>query len=91
MVFVYDLKKSESNKAKHGIDFLEGQSLWEDSDALYDIPDTYRNGEQYWLIVGVTLERIWTGIYTRRERTTRIVSIRPARDYERVEYENLKN
>ena len=91
MFFVYDLKKSESNKTKHGIDFLEGQALWKDPDALYDIPDTFRNGEQYWLIVGATLGLLWAGIYTKRGRTTRIISIRRARDYERVEYENLKN
>jgi uncharacterized DUF497 family protein len=28
MIFEYDPKKSEANKAKHGIDFEEAKALW---------------------------------------------------------------
>jgi hypothetical protein len=28
VVFEFDPRKSESNKAKHGIDFIEAQTLW---------------------------------------------------------------
>ena len=28
MIFEYDPKKSEANKAKHGIDFEETKALW---------------------------------------------------------------
>ncbi|RKY52702.1 MAG: BrnT family toxin, partial [Candidatus Neomarinimicrobiota bacterium] len=30
MKFEYDIDKSRINKEKHGIDFIEAQSLWED-------------------------------------------------------------
>ncbi len=34
MKFVFDTRKSESNKRKHGIDFVEAQALWEDPDRI---------------------------------------------------------
>jgi len=34
MEFEFDPKKSESNKRKHGIDFIEGQMLWDDPERL---------------------------------------------------------
>jgi hypothetical protein len=30
--FEYDEKKSQINKAKHNIDFVEAQKLWQDED-----------------------------------------------------------
>jgi len=37
MEFEFDPKKSESNKQKHGIDFYDAQTLWDDPD-LIEIP-----------------------------------------------------
>jgi len=37
MGFEFDDNKSQSNKAKHGIDFIEAQVIWEDEDRL-EIP-----------------------------------------------------
>ncbi len=37
MEFEFDPIKSNNNKKKHGIDFHEAQSLWEDPD-LVEIP-----------------------------------------------------
>ncbi len=34
MDFEYDIKKSQANKLKHGIDFNEARALWEDSERL---------------------------------------------------------
>ena len=34
MKFEYDENKSQINKQKHGIDFLEAQNLWQDEYAL---------------------------------------------------------
>jgi len=35
--FEYDPRKSEANRDKHGIDFVEAQLLWQDPDLL-EIP-----------------------------------------------------
>jgi len=37
MEFEFDLRKSATNKRKHGIDFVEAQQLWDDPDLL-EIP-----------------------------------------------------
>jgi uncharacterized DUF497 family protein len=37
MDFEFDTNKSQSNKAKHGIDFEAAQALWDDPD-LIEIP-----------------------------------------------------
>ncbi|MBM4045702.1 MAG: hypothetical protein FJ279_11350 [Planctomycetes bacterium] len=41
MEFEFDPKKSESNKQKHGIDFLEAQALWQDTDRIEVPARTY--------------------------------------------------
>ena len=37
IIFEFDEEKSKINSAKHGIDFIEAQKLWEDQDLL-EIP-----------------------------------------------------
>jgi len=37
LIFEFDLHKSESNKRKRGLDFVEAQALWDDPD-LIEIP-----------------------------------------------------
>ena len=37
MEYEFDEQKSKANKVKHGIDFVEAQTLWEDIDLL-EIP-----------------------------------------------------
>jgi len=32
MKFEFDINKSNQNKEKHGIDFIEAQALWEEVD-----------------------------------------------------------
>ncbi len=34
MKFEYDENKSQVNKEKHGIDFVDAQNLWQDENAL---------------------------------------------------------
>jgi len=34
MNFEFDINKSKSNKIKHGIDFVEAQEIWEDSNLI---------------------------------------------------------
>lgn len=51
MQFEFDSKKSESNKAKHGIDFYESQALWDDPD-LIEIP-LKASDEPRFLVIGM--------------------------------------
>ena len=46
MKFEYDIKKSLSNKQKHGIDFEEAKLLWND-DKMVEIKTSYEDEERF--------------------------------------------
>lgn len=50
MQFEFDQQKSELNKKKHSIDFVEAQARWDDLD-LIEIPVKV-SGESRFLVVG---------------------------------------
>ncbi|GAA0290041.1 BrnT family toxin [Rhodovulum tesquicola] len=77
MIFEYDPAKSAANLAKHGIDFDDAQALWLD-DALIAAPARSED-EPRWLAVGRIGGRHWTAVYTLRNGTVRIISVRRAR------------
>lgn len=86
MKFEFDPKKSDTNKAKHGIDFIEAQELWNDIDYL-EIP-AQTTDESRFLVIGKIGERHWTGIITYRNETIRIILMRRARNEEIELYES---
>ena len=80
--FEFDAVESESNLAKHGIDFFPAQLLWEDDDRL-EIPA--RTGdEQRWFVIGRIDGRPWAAVVTKRRRAVRLISVRRARTSEEV-------
>lgn len=85
-VFEFDDLKSQKNKEKHGIDFIEAQSLWDDTD-LIEIPARTED-EPRFLVIGTTREKHWSGIITYREKIIRIISVRRARTEEIEIYES---
>ena len=82
--FEFDRAKSETNKAKHGIDFAEAQRLWDDSDHL-EIP-ARSTGESRWVVIGQIDGRTWSAIVTKRRGFIRIISVRRARQAEEALY-----
>jgi uncharacterized DUF497 family protein len=85
MEFDFDPAKSNSNKEKHGIDFLEAQILWNDPDFI-EIPVTTTD-ESRFLIVGRISEKHWSAIITYRSEKVRIISVRRSRKEEVEIYE----
>lgn len=85
MAFEFDPRKSAANLAKHGIDFVEAQRLWEDPDLL-EIPARTED-EPRWLIVGRIRTRHWSAVVTSRGDVIRIISVRRSRDEEVALYE----
>ena len=77
MEFEFDPEKSEANKKKHGIDFVEAQLLWEDPDLL-EIPAKTIDEERF-VVIGMIGKNHWSGIITYRGRKTRIISVRRSR------------
>ena len=86
MNFEFDPKKSDTNKDKHGIDFVEAQELWNDPDLL-EIP-AITTDEPRFLVIGKIYEKHWTGIITYRTDNIRIISVRRARNEEIELYES---
>lgn len=87
MKFEFDADKSASNKHKHGIDFDEARSLWQDPDLL-EIPAKRVQGENRSLIVGKIEGKYWSAIITYRNNSTRIISVRRSREKEIQYYES---
>jgi len=86
MKFEFDAKKSDSNKIKHGIDFYEAQSLWDDTDFI-EIPSK-DSDEPRCLIIGKISDKHWSAVVTYRENKIRIISVRRSRKKEIAIYES---
>jgi len=86
MEFEFDPAKSEANKKKHGIDFIDAQALWDDPD-LVEIP-AKTSGEKRFLVVAKILGKHWSAIVTWRRERIRIVSVRRSRQEEVEIYES---
>ena len=85
MEFEFDSKKSELNKAKHGIDFIEAQALWSDPE-LIEIP-AKTSDEPRFMVVGRIGQKHWSGIIAYRMERIRIISVRRSRREEVDLYE----
>jgi len=85
MEFEFDSNKSKLNKDKHGIDFLEGQLLWDDPDYI-EIPAKTMD-EQRSLIIGKIQDKHYSAIITYRKEKIRIISIRRSQHKEVEIYE----
>ncbi|HHP7232738.1 MAG TPA: BrnT family toxin [Xenococcaceae cyanobacterium] len=88
MEFEFDENKSRSNKAKHGIDFVEAQSLWGDDDRL-EIPARTID-EPRTIIIGKISSKIWAAVITYRSETIRTISVQRARKSEVALYEGTR-
>lgn len=86
MKFEFDPAKSASNKAKHGVDFVEAQALWKDEDLLA-LPLRCED-ERRIAYIGRMYGKHWAAIATCRGKVIRIISVRRARDNEVTWYES---
>ena len=84
MDFKFDPAKSASNQSKHGIDFVEAQSLWLDPDRL-EIRARSRD-ERRTQVIGRIGKHVWSAFITVRDERVRIISVRRARDEEAERY-----
>ena len=84
--FEFDPAKSESNRTKHGIDFVEAQSLWNDP-MLLEIPAKTEDEPRY-LVIGLIDGKYWSAVMTYQEANVRLISVRRARTEEVALYES---
>ena len=86
MEFEFDNHKSKENKKRHGIDFVEAQMLWDDSDRI-EVPARTID-EPRFLVIAKIADKYWSGIITYRGEKIRIISVRRSRKEEVEIYES---
>ena len=84
--FEFDAAKSRSNGTKHGIAFIEAQSLWSDP-MLLEIP-AKTDDEPRHLVIGLMDGKHWSAVVTYRGANIRLISVRRARTEEVALYES---
>jgi uncharacterized protein len=84
--FEFDPFKSATNLQKHGIDFVQGQELWQDPMRV-EVPARTID-EPRWLVIGQIDGKHWSAVVTYREQRARIISIRRSRTEEVTIYES---
>ncbi len=86
MKFEYDEKKSQINKEKHEIDFVEDQNLWQNENALI-IPANIIDDEVRYALISIFKDKCYVAIFTLRNEIYRIISVRRCRKNEEQNYE----
>ena len=89
MKFEYDEAKSIKNKQKHGIDFEEAKSLWEDKSALI-VPANIVDNEVRYALISKFLKKCYIAIFTLINEKYRIISVRRCRKKEEKNYDEAK-
>ena len=84
--FEFDAAKSDANRTKHGIDFVQAQALWNDP-MLLEIPAKTEDEPRY-LVIGVMNGKHWSAVITYRGAHIRWISVRRARTEEVALYES---
>ena len=85
MKFEFDRRKSQTNKEKDGIDFVEAQALWQDPDRI-EIPAVTID-EPRFIVIGKISDAHWSTIITYKGEKVRIISVRRSRKEEIEIYE----
>jgi hypothetical protein len=80
VLFHFDPAKSEANRAKHGIDFVEAQQLWKYRAVIVR---SDRGNERPFARIARHIDgKLYTAIFTMRGQAIRIISVRRARQKE---------
>lgn len=89
MTFTWDPAKAEANLRKHGVDFREAATVFNDSWSVAFPDEDHSWGERRYVIIGASaLGRLLVVAYTKVNVTTiRIISARAATSHERKFYE----
>lgn len=89
MEFEWDDDKATSNEQKHGVSFLEAQSVFADPLALTGYDPDHSDEEDRYITMGTSLEgRLLVISHTDRDNRVRIISAREASRRERKDYED---
>jgi len=89
MNFEWDDEKNHINMSKHGIDFDTAKALWDDPNRVeIHIPYPIENRN---ILIGKIGKKLWVSIFTMRDNSIRIISVRRARKKETKLYDQKEN
>ena len=86
MSFEWDHRKAGSNLRKHGVDFADAVTVFDDPMAL-TMPDPKTREQRFITLAADATGRILVVVYTWRKDCIRLISARPATPRERKRYE----
>ena len=84
--FEFDAAKSQANLAKHGIDFIQAQRIWDDPDFVE--VNAKSVDEPRALVIGRVDRKYWSAVITYRDGNIRLISARRSRQTEVALYES---
>ena len=92
MKFEWDENKNRKNIDKHGIDFNDAITIFDDIDRIESIDDRNDYGEERLQVIGYAKPGVLVVIYTWRHSETkrRLISARTASKNERALYNRMK-
>ena len=87
MDFEFDPIKSKTNQEKHGINFVDAQTLWNDPELL-EIPARTTDEPRYLVIAQIHGKHL-SAVITHRGQAIRLISVRRSRLEEVQLYEKF--
>lgn len=88
-LFEWDSAKADANSEKHGVDFTEAATVFDDDLAYVGLDEAHSVGEFRFFILGISDQgRLLVVAYTFRDEVVRIINARPATNNERKQYES---
>jgi uncharacterized protein len=87
MKFEWDEAKRQSNRAKHHVDFINAQELFDGRPVI--TAASHHSEEERFLTTGILDDRFYTVIWTWRGDVIRLISARRSRDEEQRAYRSL--
>ena len=92
MLFEWDEKKNAKNIEKHGIDFIDAMTIFDDDDRIEGVDDRNDYGEERIQVIGEAKPGVLMAVYTWRKDNTsrRMISARTASQKERSLYQSMK-
>lgn len=91
MEFEWDEEKDKINQRKHSIPFKSAARLFKDSNAITKRSLNSGSDTERYTKTGLLDGQLVTAIFTYRDKSIRIISIRRARNEEKWEYSQLHN
>jgi len=93
VLFEWDENKNGKNLKKHGIDFNDALTIFDDEQRIEALDDRNEYGEERYQVIGEAKPGILMAVYTWRKNNTsrRIISARTASKKEKQLYLSMKS